>query len=71
VSGSKRVEQVGHACAAAGALFFDDFSRLLLVQPSYKPGWEIPGGFLQPGETPTEAAVREVAEELVSRELIA
>jgi 8-oxo-dGTP pyrophosphatase MutT (NUDIX family) len=50
--------------AAAGVLFFDDEDRVLLVTTTYKPGMEIPGGMVQPGETPAEAAVREVREEL-------
>ncbi|WP_244957161.1 NUDIX domain-containing protein [Candidatus Frankia nodulisporulans] len=50
--------------AAAGALFFDDQQRVLLVEPSYKPGWDIPGGFVEPGESPYAACVREVEEEL-------
>ncbi len=50
--------------AAAGALFFDDDGRVLLVEPSYKPGWDIPGGFVEPGESPYAACVREVEEEL-------
>jgi len=49
---------------AAGVLFFDTDGRVLLVRPSYKPGWEIPGGYIQPNETPTEAAAREVLEEI-------
>jgi 8-oxo-dGTP diphosphatase len=61
---SKRVESIGEARAAAGALFFNQDGRVLLVRPTYKSGWEIPGGYLRPGETPTEAAAREVAEEL-------
>lgn len=50
--------------AAAGALFFDETGRILLVEPSYKPGWDIPGGFVEPGESPYSACVREVDEEL-------
>jgi 8-oxo-dGTP diphosphatase len=49
---------------AAGALFFDDQGRLLLVKPTYKSGWEIPGGYVEPGETPTQACQREAREEL-------
>ena len=48
---------------AAGALFFDEASRILLVKPTYKEGWDIPGGYVEPGETPVEACRREVAEE--------
>jgi len=50
--------------AAAGVLFFDAEGRVLLVRTTYKSGLEIPGGFIQPGETPAEAAAREVREEL-------
>lgn len=49
---------------SAGALFFDENGRLLLVDPTYKPGWEIPGGVVEAGESPREACRREVREEL-------
>ncbi|MFE7118354.1 NUDIX domain-containing protein [Streptomyces sp. NPDC057654] len=51
---------------AAGALFFDsrDQNRVLLVRPSYKPMWEIPGGYVETGESPLAACQREVQEEL-------
>ncbi|GGU76437.1 ATP/GTP-binding protein [Streptomyces albospinus] len=49
---------------AAGVLLFDDRDRVLLVDPTYKPGWEFPGGIVEPGEAPAHAGVREVAEEL-------
>jgi excisionase family DNA binding protein len=49
---------------AAGAVFFDGQGRVLLVKPTYKDGWEIPGGYVEPGETPVEGARREVREEL-------
>ena len=50
--------------ASAGAAFFDASGRILLVDPTYKPGWNLPGGAVDDGETPRAACVREVAEEL-------
>jgi 8-oxo-dGTP diphosphatase len=52
------------AYVAAGVLFFDDAGGVLLVQPTYKDYWEIPGGYVETGETPAQAAAREVREEL-------
>ncbi|MFI9238498.1 NUDIX domain-containing protein [Streptomyces sp. NPDC053079] len=49
---------------ASGALFFNDQGHVLLVQPSYKPKWEIPGGYVEIGESPLSACKREVQEEL-------
>ncbi|MER5928675.1 NUDIX domain-containing protein [Streptomyces sp. NPDC002054] len=49
---------------AAGVLFFDAQDRVLLVDPTYKPDWEFPGGIVEAGEAPARAGVREVAEEL-------
>lgn len=49
---------------AAGVLLFDEDDRVLLVDPTYKPGWEFPGGVVEPGESPARAGHREVAEEL-------
>ncbi|MFE2431499.1 NUDIX domain-containing protein [Streptomyces sp. NPDC059373] len=49
---------------AAGVLLFDEHDRVLLVDPTYKPGWEFPGGVVERGEPPARAGMREVAEEL-------
>jgi 8-oxo-dGTP pyrophosphatase MutT (NUDIX family) len=49
---------------AAGVLFRDSEDRALLVEPSYKPNWEIPGGAVDVDESPWHAAGRELSEEL-------
>src|ERR671921_2867469 len=49
---------------AAGALFVDQAGWPLLVKPTYKDGWDLPGGYVEPGESPLAACRREVAEEL-------
>ncbi|MFI9510234.1 NUDIX domain-containing protein [Nocardia sp. NPDC052566] len=49
---------------AAGVLFVDDLDRVLLVEPTYKDRWELPGGVVEHEESPFAAAVREVREEL-------
>lgn len=48
---------------AAGALFVDG-SRVLLVRKTYGNRWDIPGGYVDRGESPAEACVREIREEL-------
>ncbi|MEU0074891.1 NUDIX domain-containing protein [Streptomyces sp. NPDC006332] len=48
---------------AAGVLLFDEQDRVLLVDPTYKAGWEFPGGVVEPGEAPARAGMREVTEE--------
>jgi len=49
---------------SAGALIFDGAGRLLILKPTYKTGWTIPGGVMEAdGETPWEACRREVREE--------
>jgi 8-oxo-dGTP pyrophosphatase MutT (NUDIX family) len=49
---------------AAAVLFTDEAGRVLLVKPVYKDGWDLPGGYIMPGESPRAACTREVREEL-------
>jgi 8-oxo-dGTP pyrophosphatase MutT (NUDIX family) len=49
---------------ATAGLYFAGADKVLLVNPTYKDGWELPGGYLMPGETPTGALRRELVEEL-------
>ena len=45
---------------AAAVLFTDGDGRVLLVEPTYKEHWEVPGGSVEVDEAPYAAAVREV-----------
>ena len=49
---------------AAKVLIRDRQDRILLVDPSYKPAWDLPGGMVELNEPPHVAAKREVKEEL-------
>ncbi|KOV84809.1 NUDIX hydrolase [Nocardia sp. NRRL S-836] len=49
---------------AAGVLFRDAQSRVLLVETTYKRSWEIPGGAVDADEAPWRTAIREVGEEI-------
>lgn len=49
---------------SAGCLFFDKQKRLLVVNPTYKEKWEIPGGAVEKNESPMAAVIREVKEEI-------
>ncbi len=58
-----------HSKAGAGCLFWDleDEKFLLIKRSEYVPlpnTWTLPGGRLDPGETPIEAVRREVVEEI-------
>ncbi|MGW8377998.1 NUDIX hydrolase [Streptomyces sp. ODS28] len=48
---------------SAGAVITDEFGGVLLVKPTYKAGWNLPGGHVDEGESPREACAREIREE--------
>lgn len=49
---------------SAGAILLDDAGGVLILKPTYKSGWTIPGGIMEPdGESPWDACRREVLEE--------
>lgn len=49
---------------AADVLFRDEAGRVLLVKPTYKEAWDLPGGMAEANESPHDAARRELSEEL-------
>lgn len=57
-------DMTGRKRVAAGALLLNGEQRILLVNPTYKPQWEIPGGMVEEAESPAAACRREVLEEI-------
>jgi 8-oxo-dGTP diphosphatase len=56
----------GSVIPCVGAVIKDARGRLLLIKRGHEPGaglWSLPGGRIEPGETDTEALVREIREE--------
>lgn len=49
---------------AADCLFTDEAGRLLVLEPTYKSTWDLPGGLVERDESPRAAARREVREEI-------
>lgn len=50
--------------SGAGVIFFNNKKQILLVKPTYKKEWILPGGVVEKGESPRISAIREVKEEL-------
>jgi 8-oxo-dGTP diphosphatase len=58
------IHEVPRIPASAGALIHDAHGRLLVLKPTYKRGWTIPGGEVEAGgESPWQACRREAFEE--------
>lgn len=50
--------------SSAAVLVENTDGQLLVVKATYKPYWSLPGGIIDAGETPREAAIRELHEEV-------
>ncbi|MBV6698040.1 NUDIX hydrolase [Kitasatospora aureofaciens] len=49
---------------SADVILRDEAGHILTVNPTYKEGWDLPGGMAEANEPPDRAAVRELREEL-------
>jgi len=49
---------------SADVIVRDRSGRILLVDPKYKPDWDVPGGMAEANEPPHQAVRRELKEEL-------
>lgn len=49
---------------AVGAMLFNEQGELLIVKPTYKDHWSLPGGVVDEHESPAAALAREVEEEI-------
>ena len=58
------IASVTRVRAAAGVILRNQAGRVLLVHPTYKDVWEVPGGTVEPDESPADACTRETREEL-------
>jgi len=50
--------------SSAGVALYDANERVLIVKAHYKKYWSFPGGIIDSGETPRQAAIRETHEEV-------
>lgn len=50
--------------SSATLIMTNDADEALIVKAHYKPHWTFPGGVIDPGETPLQAACRETREEV-------
>ena len=45
----------------AGLVIRDTSGNVLLVDPTYKPQWEVPGGAVEADESPSDCAARDAS----------
>lgn len=63
LSGQPRPDKETRQVVSAGGVIFDDRGRVLLLRRSDEGIWCFPKGHVEPGETPQQAAAREIREE--------
>jgi 8-oxo-dGTP pyrophosphatase MutT (NUDIX family) len=58
------INQSANKVVSAKVVVYNSEGLVLVLQPSYKPGWHFPGGIVDTLESPQQAAIREVKEEI-------
>lgn len=61
---SRWLARLEKRASSAGVALYDANGRVLIVKAHYKKYWSFPGGIIDAGETPRQAAVRETREEV-------
>ena len=60
----KWLDKLPKRVSSAALILENSAEQILVVKANYKPYWTLPGGIIDPDETPKEAAVRETFEEV-------
>lgn len=58
------MDKLPRRVSSAALILENSTQQALIVKANYKPYWTFPGGVIDPGETPKEAAIRETLEEV-------
>lgn len=58
------IDTLHRRASSASVVCETEDGRLLIIKANYKHYWTVPGGVVDPGETPLQAAVRETSEEV-------
>ncbi len=58
-----RVGKQGRLAVGCSAVVLDSTGKILLIRRADNGRWAVPGGYMEPGESVTEACAREVGEE--------
>lgn len=63
LSRTRYLNQLPKKRMGAGCLFFNHKRKMLILKPTYKNHWLLPGGVIEANESPRQACIREVKEE--------
>jgi len=61
---SEYIKKLPKKKMATGVIFLNNKNQILVIKPTYKNWWSIPGGVINRNESPLAAGLREVKEEI-------